>query len=194
MSLPGTVVPLRLKVLLLVVLLIPALISAEDKTWYRSIRFWPPKRDIGKMKTAPVQTLPVSLGACTFDGSLAEPFTETILAGAGRLRTVLLPPHDLIITWPSSVSFNVQRIEWDSAEKFAGHYGLEYWNDDESAYRLVYEEMTNSTENSLHTFAMVNTHRVRFTVYTHPVAYDGLIISNLTFWFQPSAPSNKYDE
>jgi hypothetical protein len=111
-----------------------------------------------------------------YGGSLARPGLAAMLGGGERLRMIEILPHNLTIRWTNAVTIACNRIEWDSADVYATHYGLEYWDNTAGAYRLCYEETSNTLARVEHCFAPVNTTRVRFTVFGHPLEYDALVL------------------
>ena len=95
------------------------------------------------------------------------------------MALVAVPPHDLIVQWPSPVSFDTLRIDWDSNSVRGFHYGLEYWDDKAGIYRLVFEESSNDRSDAVHRFRQVTASKIRFTVFRHTVRYHALVLRGL---------------
>jgi len=107
----------------------------------------------------------------TYSGSLSGEGLTNMLHEGELLRSVQLPPHELILKWPQPVSFNLHRVQWMDAKTYASHYGLEYWDMDQLEYVLLYEESDHEGEHSEHRFAAVTTTSIRFTIFEHPIGY-----------------------
>jgi len=115
-----------------------------------------------------------------FSGSLACLVTDAFLEGQEPLKQILMPPQDLVVTWPAPMTFSRHRVEWQDRDIRATHYGLEYWDAATRQYRLIYEVRRNTDALRVHRFPPVTTKRIRFTVFEHPLRYESVVIRRMS--------------
>lgn len=138
---------------------------------------------------APNLCLPAE--ALTFSGSLAN-FNPLLMFSDGTpLATMLVPPHDLIIEWPAPVTFDTHRVRWERTDFCASHYGLEYWDEGATEYRLAYSATSNADAVVTHKFTPVTARRVRFTVFRHPWKYRAVVIREFGLYLTPPVEDDK---
>jgi len=123
-----------------------------------------------------------SVGKVSSSGSLAPFGPEEMIAGRGELRTIRIPPQDLVVEWESPVTFDTQAVKWDSEKVYASHYGLEWWDETNRCYRLVYEEKHNCAPEAVHRFDRIRTTKVRFTIFDHVLGYMSVIIKDFALY------------
>lgn len=71
-------------------------------------------------------------------------------------------PQTALLEWKEPVTFNCNKIRWNSPTCYAQEYALEYWTGTE--WRLAYQETNNLLPLSGHAFPTVTTTKARLTI------------------------------
>jgi len=71
-------------------------------------------------------------------------------------------PETVILEWDQPVTFNCNRIRWNSPTCYAQEYALEYWTGED--WRVAYQEADNCLPLSCHAFDTITTNKARLTI------------------------------